>query len=92
MSAHVIGNNPNSLAFGAPLLACTRRAAAKDGLGGLVYVFPYNAVAPRFPETHSSFSLSNTNKHVTINIFLRADETTLYHGCVVAASEAQLRL
>ena len=44
-----MGKSPNSLAFGVPLLACTRRAAAKTGLGGLVYLFPYNPLGPRFP-------------------------------------------
>ena len=40
MSAHVLGKSPNPLAFGMPLLACTRQAAAKTCLGGLVYFFP----------------------------------------------------
>ena len=60
MSAHAIGKSPNSLAFGVPLLACTRRAAAKTGLWGLVYFFPYNPLGPRFPDRYASFSISNT--------------------------------
>ena len=62
MSAHVIGKSPNSLAFSVPLLARTRRAADKTGLGGLVYFSPYNPLGPRFPDRHASFSISNTMK------------------------------
>ena len=62
MSAHVIGRSPNSLAFGVPLIACARRAAAKPGLGGLVHFFPYNPLRPRFPDRHASLSIKH-NKH-----------------------------
>ena len=59
MSAQIIGKSSDSLAFGVPLLACTRRAAAKTGVGGLAYFFPYNPLGPRFPDIHASFSISN---------------------------------
>ena len=63
MSAHVIGKSLNSLAFGVPLLAYTRRAAAKTGLEGLVYFFPYNPLGPRLPTDmlHSLYQTQYTS-------------------------------
>ena len=39
MSAHVVSKRPIPLALGAPLLACTRRAAPDAGPGVLVRLF-----------------------------------------------------
>ena len=38
ITVYVIGKSLNSIAFGVLLLTCTRRGAAKPGLGELVYV------------------------------------------------------
>ena len=65
MSAHVIGKSPNLFAFGVPLLACTRQAAAKTGLGGLVYLFPYNPI----PRQTSFILYIKHNKHRFVCLF-----------------------
>ena len=80
MYAHVVGKSPNSLALGVPLLASTRRAAAKTGQGAkLVYLPPYNPLRPRFPDRHASLSVSNAiyiAVSATNFVFLRADKAT----------------
>ena len=72
MSVHLIGKNPNSLAFGVPFLTCTLRAAAKPGLRGLVYFssknslgfpFPTNVLHPLYQTHYTSIVLPVTFFH-----------------------------
>ena len=77
MSAHVIGKSPNSLAFGVPLLACTRRAAAKTDLGELVYFLPTQSPGTPIPRQTCFILYIKHNRHRFCCIMFSCVQTKL---------------
>ena len=82
MSAHVFSKRLNLLAFGVPLLACTRRADPKPSPGGSSIYFIITPVL-RFPTPTCFILPTKHNKHRFAGCFVfpRAQKTALNSAC-----------